>query len=509
MKTGRYSLFVLLCSLSLITLASTSPANAFAASDYGVKTTTQLRLGGTGDAMDCYGNGSNMALQWGQIMQTADPSTPYSYQNTWNWASDYNNAQSKLTSFVNRFHNSVNSESSRGWAVSQASMVDRYSASQPEFETFHKMIRIWAFDPDTTFTLVEGGLHANKTVYYTDYFLNPGANCRWQAWNYSEVGTTSMDFLYNKFLFVNAASIAYPEDYSGDLIPSQYIPPTPTYVAMGDSFSSGEGNTPFESGTDQDGVNECHRSGAAYPNWLEQTPSLYLGGLDFVACSGATTANVLHGGSSRGAWNEPPQVDALSADTEVVTITIGGNDIGFKEFATECGFGDCDSSTVIYATTLGKIHNELPGKLEEVLNSIASKTDDAEVFVIGYPYTTPGSNLTSLPYQCNYLDSSSGQGLDSLAARDVTGALNGEIKDAVDGFVNTTSDSVFTFVDPNLSVDGTFDGHDVCQGVDSYFYNITPNDVIGNGYIERIFHPNINGQYEYYNIAKGEIDLVR
>ncbi|WP_160148850.1 SGNH/GDSL hydrolase family protein [Amycolatopsis alkalitolerans] len=281
---------------------------------------------------------------------------------------------------------------------------------------------------------------------------------------------------------------------------------------MGDSFSSGEGNSPFEAGTDEDDVNKCHRSTSAYPRWLSQTPSLNLGYINFVACSGATTNDVLgttEADDPAGKWNEPAQVDALSDDTKVVTITIGGNDIGFSDFATACAApsSECDSSTSIYSTTMYKIHNVLPGHLADVLTEIADRTSNAKVYVIGYPYVTPSSGLDSLPVQCSYLSSSAGDGADSLAARDVVTELNGEIHDAVTGFTNTLSDTEFTYIDPNASVDGSFDGHDLCQGLDSYFHNVAPNDVFGNGYREKIFHPNIDGQYEYYQIVNGVITL--
>jgi hypothetical protein len=60
-----------------------------------------------------------------------------------------------------------------------------------------------------------------------------------------------------------------------------------------------------------------------------------------VTCGGATTAHIL------GAWNElPPQVDALTSDTALVTITIGGNDIGYIGglIAGSCGAGGATSA---------------------------------------------------------------------------------------------------------------------------------------------------------------------
>jgi len=314
--------------------------------------------------------------------------------------------------------------------------------------------------------------------------------------------------LHLRPVFINMP-ITYPSGYEGEMIPSGYSLPSPTYIAMGDSFSSGEGNDPFESGTDESGVNECHRSPDAYPEWLSQTPSLDMGNYLSVACSGATTNDVLgvtEADNPTGIWNEPAQVDALSDETQVVTITIGGNDIGFSDFATACVVGDCDSSTNIYTNTMASIDGDLPSKIDGVLEAISERTDHADVYVIGYPYITPDTSLDSLPVQCSYLDSSSGSGQDSVAARAVVTELNGVLGDAVNDFVNTASSTAFTFIDPNNSVDGTFDGHDVCQGEDSYFYNVTPNDVLGNGYRAKLFHPNVYGQHEYYNIVMGEIE---
>src|SRR5690349_5073167 len=81
------------------------------------------------------------------------------------------------------------------------------------------------------------------------------------------------------------------------------------YVALGDSYSSGTGTrTYFDSG--------CQRSVYAYPSLVDtQRPNT---DLVFAACSGATTANVLN-----------TQVNSLTANTNWVTITIGGNDAGF------------------------------------------------------------------------------------------------------------------------------------------------------------------------------------
>lgn len=89
------------------------------------------------------------------------------------------------------------------------------------------------------------------------------------------------------------------------------------YVALGSSFASGSGIAPYDPAAPA----RCQRSTQNYAHQLARKRNL---ALTDVTCGGATTAHIL------GPWNElPPQVDALTEDTALVTITIGGNDIGY------------------------------------------------------------------------------------------------------------------------------------------------------------------------------------
>ncbi len=89
------------------------------------------------------------------------------------------------------------------------------------------------------------------------------------------------------------------------------------YVALGSSFAAGSGFGQIKPDTPQ----RCGRSTENYATLLAARMNL---ALTDVTCGGATTAHVL------GPWNElPPQIDAVTADTTLVTVTIGGNDIGY------------------------------------------------------------------------------------------------------------------------------------------------------------------------------------
>jgi lysophospholipase L1-like esterase len=113
------------------------------------------------------------------------------------------------------------------------------------------------------------------------------------------------------------------------------LPAGARYVALGSSFASGSGIPPYEPSAPA----RCQRSTQNYAHQLARKRKLNL--VD-VSCGGATTAHIL------GPWNElPPQVDALRSDTALVTITIGGNDLGYIGGLIA---GSCGGSTVSGAT---------------------------------------------------------------------------------------------------------------------------------------------------------------
>src|SRR4051794_19985700 len=89
------------------------------------------------------------------------------------------------------------------------------------------------------------------------------------------------------------------------------------YVALGDSYSSGTGTRDYSLNS------TCQRSPYAYPYLIKQDRAGT--SLNFVACSGAKTADVMAN-----------QIGAVTSTTNIVTITIGGNDAGFSSDLTKC-----------------------------------------------------------------------------------------------------------------------------------------------------------------------------
>jgi len=142
------------------------------------------------------------------------------------------------------------------------------------------------------------------------------------------------------------------------------------YVALGDSFSSGVGTGSYTLSS------SCKRGVFAYP-WLvaQQRPNTSLA---FVACSGAKTTDLMAN-----------QIGSVTPDTTIVTVTIGGNDIGFSNLIVQCTLSDCsaalDSTRASLTTFLGP-------RLSATYSAIHGAAPGAKAIVLGYPrmFSTAG-----------------------------------------------------------------------------------------------------------------------
>lgn len=143
------------------------------------------------------------------------------------------------------------------------------------------------------------------------------------------------------YVYVAVTDPSYDSTYAGSS--NLTVATTAAYVALGDSYSSGEGLSPFQSG------NSCHRSTRyGYPTLL--AGALKLGGLGFAdfACTGATTDDFYNPQlGPRGGQMQSAQLGLLyksvGSSSKVVTLTVGGDDLGFANVLTDCaaaGFAD-------------------------------------------------------------------------------------------------------------------------------------------------------------------------
>jgi lysophospholipase L1-like esterase len=137
------------------------------------------------------------------------------------------------------------------------------------------------------------------------------------------------------------------------------------YDALGDSFASGYGVPPY--------TPTCGQSDSAYAVQVDGREKVDLD--DFVACAGATTLTLVSG----------HQLDALDADTDLVTLTIGGNDIGWSSTVAACLGGTDPQCAGSIAVTRSKIANVLPGLLDTVYAQVSQQAPNARVLITGYP----------------------------------------------------------------------------------------------------------------------------
>jgi lysophospholipase L1-like esterase len=139
---------------------------------------------------------------------------------------------------------------------------------------------------------------------------------------------------------------------------------TVDYDALGDSYASGYGVPPYE---------ECGRSQSAYAVQLDGRMRIDLD--DFVACAGAKTTEVVTGG----------QLDALDESTDLVTISIGGNDIGWSLAVGACLVGTDAQCAGTLSAVRGQVTNTLPSLLDSLYSQVAGSAPNAHVVVTGYP----------------------------------------------------------------------------------------------------------------------------
>jgi lysophospholipase L1-like esterase len=233
----------------------------------------------------------------------------------------------------------------------------------------------------------------------------------------------------------------------GTGIPAQAAPAV-NYVALGDSYSSGVGAGSVSG--------SCGQSPNAYPaRWATaSSPASF----KFAACSGATTSDVISS-----------QLSSLSSSTTLVSITIGGNDVGFSSIMETCVLESTSSCESAVSAAEQYANTTLPGLLNTTLAGIRSHAPNAKVIVLGYP------DFYDLSVKvCIGLSRGDHQALD-----------NG-IND-LDGVMQTAAaDNGDTFADVRTQ----FSGHELCDG-SSWLHSITLP--ISNSY-----HPTATGQKDGY-----------
>ena len=153
------------------------------------------------------------------------------------------------------------------------------------------------------------------------------------------------------------------------------------YVALGSSFAAGIGlgqrapGSPFA----------CVRTGGGYPSILAR--KLKLSFVD-MSCSGSTTTHILKGGQSFLG----PQIDAVGAATQLVTITSGGNDVGYVgDLVSAAGsFGPIVRLLVGEARPVdARPFARVTRNIRDMIREVRRRAPDAKVVVVSYPKIMP------------------------------------------------------------------------------------------------------------------------
>jgi lysophospholipase L1-like esterase len=274
-----------------------------------------------------------------------------------------------------------------------------------------------------------------------------------------------------------AAALVLTADTSSlaqETVPLKVVPSV-DYVALGDSYSAG----PFV-GTQRADPAGCLRSHDNYPAFLAG----YLGVTTYrdVTCSGARVRDFSQRQSlPLGGSKPPPQLAALSTDTDLVTVGIGGNDFGlFSSLTGECSalaaqhpkasapcrkhftnahgvntkFRDAERIQQHVAAGLKEIHQAAP---------------NAQVVVVGYPRLLPSHGT------CSQAPFAKG---DYPFARRVEHLLNVSLERAAG---HHRAMFVGTF--------GVSKGHDICAGADAWINGSTPQPGVAFAY-----HPFESGE---------------
>lgn len=243
------------------------------------------------------------------------------------------------------------------------------------------------------------------------------------------------------------------------------------YVSLGDSVPSGAGLP--------DAIGPCRRSPSAYPSLLAEQADLLP---SLRACSGATTEDILERAQHPG---EGRQLDWLAADTDVVTITIGGNDIGFARV-----LGVCLSTTESCSGLEGEINGRIGAlrqRLDLIHGEIRRRLPEARLLVVGYP------RLIVAPQDAD---------LDRCASLGAGARITGEEAewlrrkgDALDAALRESAEAAGgRFVDGA----GHFDGHETCSR-QPWMHGVVEGDVTSS------LHPNAAGHQALGRLVAREL----
>jgi len=244
---------------------------------------------------------------------------------------------------------------------------------------------------------------------------------------------------------------------------------TTKYVSIGDSYSSGEGNPPFS-------VNQkYHTSQEAWPNILTGALGITVTNL---ACSGAHTDALWK--SYRA---QPPQLESLAKlRPDVMTVTIGGNDVDFGQALYSCFRYDCSKGKLLKN---GAAVEHMRQQLTKTYQRIKAAVPYAMVVVVGYPRLFPETQGETRG--CGWLSSAERTQFNQLTV-DFNAIASTEAQEVGLKFVWVLN---------------ALRGHELCS-FDSWMFKLTPACL----HDSRCGHPLLKAQQAIAGIVRSAIGPV-
>jgi lysophospholipase L1-like esterase len=179
------------------------------------------------------------------------------------------------------------------------------------------------------------------------------------------------------------------------------------YVAMGDSVAAAPGVP------DPAPPTGCRKSTNNYPSVLARR--LAATKFSDVTCSGATTENITSRAQQTKNGLIARQIDAVGATTDLITITIGANDVGLATDAEGCKVTSPNPPPCTNEFLVGdvdRISEVITSQLpvwSGLIDGVRAKAPNARIIVVGYGiFVRPGGCFPGqpvLPRDSDYLQS--------------------------------------------------------------------------------------------------------
>lgn len=262
-------------------------------------------------------------------------------------------------------------------------------------------------------------------------------------------------------------------------------------VALGDSYGSGTGAGDYFPGT----AGSCWRSRNAVPEVV--AGALRARGsqvnLTNVTCSGAATADL-----STTFKGESPQLGALRPNTDLITLSIGTNDVDFAQYGGLCIQADCAGAPT--DALIGRLP-AMRQRVEDLLVTIKARSPRAKIVLTGYgAQLNEGPNAPDVP-----LDQVCADGVFSAQERvDGNRAARGiDANLRVAAFIAQLRGVKVRFVSPYVNsrdLTPEFAGHSLCEAKPTFYRGF---DALAPGQEgpEAVFHLNKNGQAALAGLA--------